>query len=305
MKTNQKILLFLIASSLVFGLFFSCEHVAAVADIGAQAASAAGVIDPTIAAGISQSAQAIGRAAEEFTPEQEYYIGRAVAANILTTYNVWNGNPALTAYLNRICLTIAINSPKPDIFIGYRVNILDTNEINAFATPGGHIFITRGLIDCAESEDALAGIIAHEIAHIQLQHGIISIRNNRRLQAAVATADSFAGVFSGMEIGELTRIFDGAVGELVNTLVVSGYSQRQEFDADATALSLMASAGYDPNALILMIRVLERNQERNRGFGRTHPTPAQRISNVQRSVNQYQVTDTRSHREDRFRAAVR
>ena len=305
MKKNNKVLLFLIALSLVFGLIFSCEHISKAADIGAQVAGATGVIDPNLAAGISQSAQAIGRAAEEFTPEQEYYIGRAVAANILTTYSVWNGNPALTAYLNRICLTIAINSSKPDIFIGYRVNILDTNEINAFATPGGHIFITRGLIACAESEDALAGIIAHEIAHIQLQHGILAIRNNRRLQAAVATADSFAGVFTGMEIGELTRIFDGAVGELVNTLVVSGYSQRQEYEADATALSLMAAAGYDPNALITMIRVLERNQERNAGFGRTHPTPAQRITNAQRTVGQYQVTDTSSHRVDRFRAAVR
>ena len=306
MKIKNKILVFLFILCLVSGLVFSCTSAAAVADVGAQVAGAFGVIDQNTATAISQSAQAIGRAAEEITPEQEYYIGRAVAANILTTYRVWNGNPSLTAYLNQICMAIAINSPRPDLFNGYRVNILDTDEINAFATPGGHILITRGLIACADSEDALAGIIAHEIAHIQLQHGIRSIRNSRITQALLVTGVSAGGAAAGMDVAELTDIFNESVGEIVTTLVNSGYSQSQEFEADANALSLMASAGYDPQALISMLRVLEGNQQdRSRGFGRTHPTPAQRISNAQRTVNQYQVADTRSHRADRFRVAVR
>ena len=184
-KTNI-ILIILTASACVFT---SCQILAA----AAQAAGASGVINQNTADAISQSARAIGTAAEEITPEQEYYIGRAVAANILSTYKLWNGNAALTAYLNNICMAIAINSPRPYIFNGYRLAILDSNEINAFATSGGHIFVTRGLINAAKSEDALAGVIAHEIAHIQLKHGIKAIKNSRITQAILVTGTSAAG----------------------------------------------------------------------------------------------------------------
>jgi predicted Zn-dependent protease len=290
---------------LIFGLLFACTTMTDIIDTGAQVAGATGVIDSNTASGISQSAQAIGRAAEEITPEQEYYIGRAVAANILTTYRVYNGNPALTAYLNRICMAIVINSPRPDIYNGYHVNILDTNEINGFATPGGHIFITRGLIACAESEDALAGVIAHEIAHIQLQHSIKAIRNSRITQALMITGLSAGGAAAGMDVRELTDVFNQSVGEIVNTMVNSGYSRDQEFEADATALSLMASAGYDPQSLLTMLRALQRNQQgQTAGFGRTHPTPAQRITNAERTVGQYSVPDTKSYRQNRFSATA-
>ena len=290
----------------VLGLLYSCETTAAVVDVGAQVAGAFGVIDSNTADAISQSAQAIGRAAEEITPEQEYYIGRAVGANILSSYRVWNGNQALTAYLNRICGALIVTSPRPDIYNGYHVNILDTNEINAFATSGGHIFVTRGLIACADSEDALAGVLAHEISHIQLQHGIKSIRNSRITQAVIITGTSAAGAAAGMDVKQLTDVFNESVGEIVTTMVNNGYSQTQEFEADSTALSLMASAGYDPNGLLSMLRVLQRNQtDTTRGFGKTHPTPAQRITNVEKTINQYQVRDTRSYRQDRYRTAVR
>jgi predicted Zn-dependent protease len=243
----------------------------------------------------------VGRAAEEITPEQEYYIGRAVGANILVAYKIYNGKPALTAYLNRICNAITINSPQPILYNGYHVNILDTDEINAFATSGGHIFLTRGLIACADSEDALAGVIAHEIAHIQLQHGIKAIKNSRITQALIVTGTSAVGAYTGMDVVELTSVFNETVGEIVTTMINSGYSQTQEFEADATALSLMAAAGYDPQGLLAMLRVLEQNQrDTTSGFGKTHPSPTQRISNAQKTVGQYQVTDTRSYRQARF-----
>ena len=282
-----------------------CGTAAAIADIGAQAASAAGVISQNTADAISQSARAIGTAAEEITPEQEYYIGRAVAANILTGYNIWNGNPALTLYLNQICSAITINSPRPDVFAGYHAAILDSQEINAFATSGGHILITRGLINAARSEDALAAVIAHEIAHIQLQHGIKSIRNSRFLNAVLVTGVSAAGAATGMDVSQLTSAFNESVGEIVQTMVNNGYSQAQEFEADNTAMSLLADAGYNPSGLIDMLNVLAAVQVSGSGFGKTHPTPAQRITNAERSVRNYTVTDTSSLRTARFITATR
>ena len=301
MKNGINILL--IITVVIASAAVSCQHIMAAVEYGAQAAGAAGVLDQNAADAISVSSRAIGSAAEEITPEQEYYIGRAVAANILSNYRILNGSPAMTAYLNRICAAITINSPRPDVFNGYHVAILDSNEINAFATSGGHIFVTRGLINAAKSEDALAGVIAHEIAHIQLQHSIRAIRTSRITQALMVTGVSTAGAAAGMSVNELTDVFNESVGEIVSTLVSNGYSQNQEFEADNTALRLLASAGYSPSGLIDMLRELRSVQTGSVGFGKTHPTPAQRITNAQKTVGNYRVTDTRSYRQSRFTLA--
>jgi predicted Zn-dependent protease len=300
MKT--KIIIIIIVTALCLA-FFSCNTMAKVADVGAQVAGQTGVIDKNTANAISQSSRAIGSAAEQITPEQEYYIGRAVGANILSSYRIWNGNSAQTAYLNRICNAIVINSPRPDIFNGYHVAILDSNEINAFATSGGHIFVTRGLIAAAKSEDALAGVIAHEIAHIQLQHSIKAIRTSRITNALLITGTSAAGAATGYNVKELTDVLNESVGEIVNTMVNNGYSQQQEFEADNYALSLLASAKYSPSGLVDMLKELSSIQSRQAGgFNKTHPTPAQRISNAEKSVGKYKVADTRAVRQGRFNA---
>ncbi|MDR2575574.1 MAG: M48 family metalloprotease [Treponema sp.] len=275
---------------------------AAVVSVGAQAAGAAGVIDKNTANAVSNSSKAVANAAEDITPEQEYYIGRAVAANILKTYSLWRGSPALTAYVNRICGAIVINSPRPEIYNGYHVAILDSNEINAFATSGGHIFITRGLLGSAKSEDALAGVIAHEIAHIQLQHSIKAIKTSRITQALMVTGASAAGAVSGYDVNEMTSIFNETVGDIVGTLVNNGYSQVQEFDADARALSLLASAGYNPGGLIDMLRELEKTQKgHSGGFNKTHPSPDKRLAAAEKVLaKQPKVTDTSSYRRARF-----
>ncbi|MCL2802012.1 MAG: M48 family metalloprotease [Treponema sp.] len=302
MKTKLSILI--IAIVLLTGVIVSCETMMALTDIGAQVAAATGQIDQNVADAISQSARAIGTAAEEITPEQEYYIGRAVAANILGSYRLWTGNAALTTYLNNICTAITINSPRPDVFNGYRVAILDSNEINAFATSGGHIFLTRGIIAASRSEDALASVIAHEVAHIQLQHSIKSIKNSRITQAILVTGTAAAGAYTGMDVNQLTNVFNESVGEIVLTLVNNGYSREQEFEADNTAMALLASAGYRPSALVEMLRALSTVQTSGSGFGRTHPTPAQRITNAERTVARFNVADNSSHRQARFVAAT-
>ena len=298
MKKN--IIYFLFFSAVILS-FLTCETVEGVAR-GAGDRISPGALDI-----ISQFATA----AEEIEPEQEYFIGRAVAANILSTYRVYNGNPGLTAYLNRICAAITVNSPRPYLYRGYYVNILDTNEINAFATPGGHIFLTRGLIDQADSEDALAGVIAHEVAHIQLQHGIKSIRNSRWTQAWTSTASAAASALGYTpptyitSTVELLETFDISIDEIVTTMITNGYSREQEFEADSMALMLMAAAGYDPQGLISMLRALERaSNYSGRGFSSTHPTPANRISNAQSLINQYRVADTRQYRTARFTAVT-
>jgi len=296
MKARFNLLLFVLIISICVSS--SCQTIA----VAAEVAKTTGLIDKNTADAIGQTAKAIGSAAEEINPEQEYYIGRAVAANILTSYKIWNGNPALTSYLNNICAAITINSARPNIFNGYHVAILDSNEINAFATSGGHILVTRGLINAASTEDALASVIAHEIAHIQLKHGIKAIKNSRVTQAILITGASAAGAATGMNVNQLTDVLNESVGEIVQTLVNSGYSQTQEFEADNTAMSLLADAGYSPAGLIEMLKALSSVQKAGSGFGKTHPTPAQRISNAEKTIKNYNTADSSALRRMRFTA---
>jgi predicted Zn-dependent protease len=211
----------------------------------------------------------------------------------------------MLAYVNKICNTLVINSPRPEIFNGYHVNILDSDEINAFATSGGHIFITRGLIESTTSEDTLAAVIAHEVSHIQLQHGLKAIKNSRITQALLITGTSAAGAAGNSTISDLVNVFGDSINEVVTTMITNGYSRTQEYEADSIAMSLMDLAGYEPSSLVDMLKTLEKTQSSHPGgFNKTHPSPTDRITNAQKTVGNYNVPDTRSYRASRY-AAVR
>ena len=219
----------------------------------------------------------------EMTLEDEYFLGRAVAAEILRTFRPYTSNPALTAYLNKICLAITINSPKPTLFSGYWVEILDTDEIYAFATPGGHIFISRGLIDIVPSEDALAAVIAHEVAHIQLRH-MASIMAEEHLVQELRAVSQRAAIIAGRHLTEQERtaLFQASLTASISTLFRHGYSREQEFEADQKARILLINAGYNPAALEEILGILDQRHSPG-NLSRTHPSPAMRIANL-RSV---------------------
>jgi predicted Zn-dependent protease len=299
----KKRIIYVIIAILLSVMVINCMTV----DTLAQAAAEADIIDQGTANMISLSAAAFSSAAERSTPEQEYYIGRAVAANILTNYKLWNNDPELTGYLNLICGAIVINSPQPHNFNGYHVAILDSNEINAFTTSGGHIFLTRGLINLAKTEDALAAVIAHEVAHNQLRHSIKSIKTSRVTQALLVTVTAGAGNAMGMDINEMTDILNESVGEIVQTMVNNGYSKEQEYEADIAAMSFLAAAGYQPSALIDMLNELKAVHKSTSGFNKTHPAPIQRIYFAEKMIKRYEVevADIGFSRQERFNEALK
>ncbi|MDR2731073.1 MAG: M48 family metalloprotease, partial [Treponema sp.] len=213
-------------------------------------------------------------------------------------------NPELTAYLNLICGTIVINSPEPHIYNGYHVAILDSDEINAFTTSGGHIFLTRGLINIAKTEDALAAVVAHEVAHNQLRHSIKSIKTSRITQAFLLTATAGAGIITGMDVNEFVDILNESVGEILQTMVNSGYSKEQEYDADLAAMCFMSAAGYQPSGLLDMLGELKDVHTIGAGLNKTHPAPMQRIYFAKRALDRYNVADTTVSRQERFREAL-
>jgi predicted Zn-dependent protease len=238
----------------------------------------------------------------EPTLEDAYYLGRAVAANIFAVYRPYTQNPGLTRYVNRICQTLVINSSQPVAFRGYYVIILDSPEYNAFASPGGHIFLTRRLVEAATSEDVLAAVIAHELAHIILKHGLGMISDMGLSSEMAAVAERAADFSGNSPAAQRLMIFRGSVTSIIDTMMKNGYSQPQEFAADREAMAILAASGYDPGALVDMLRILQRAQRTQRGgFNATHPTPEQRIANVEGVARQYRIQDTRSYRVPRFR----
>jgi predicted Zn-dependent protease len=258
-----------------------------------------GINDP-----FSEMDRALSALENDISPEDEYYMGRAVGANILELYRPYAGNHDLSVYLNLICRSLALHAAGPAPFNGYHVMILDSPEPNAFATPGGHIFISLGLVEAAASEDMLAAVIAHEMAHIQLKHGIEMIRDNRLIRDLRELADRSGEIAfrnAGLEVRRL--FFVDAVKEIVDAMTINGFSQQQEFEADSLAVSLLASAGYEPSSLMDILYVLEKIPAgRSGGILKTHPPALLRISNVERALRKYPVHDTRSFRSARFNA---
>jgi predicted Zn-dependent protease len=262
------------------GLLFSCSSMDT-EQLGALIGSTAGVLldNEDAGAAIGKAATASIKAGEGFTPEQEYYVGRAVAATILQSYKIYD-SPVFESYLNEIALALAINSPVPDIYNGYHVVILDTDEINAFATSGGHILVTRGLLTAAESEDALAAVLAHELSHIQLGHSVKAIKSSRIIDALTTGADA-ALAAANVSLTDTVSALGDSVNDIVSTMATKGYSQFQEYDADKNALALMTGAGYDPHAMSDMLLLLQKQETgKDGGFVSTHPSPQDRLKQV-------------------------
>jgi predicted Zn-dependent protease len=289
----------------IFGLIFGFPQFA-MAQPGTDTSTAPGspvLNSRDLSAGALSTMDAALAPDEEFTPIDEYYLGRAVAANILTVYRLYTQNPELTRYLNLICQTIVINSPRSGLYNGYHVGILDSPEYNAFASPGGHIFITRGLVEAASSEDMLAAIIAHEIAHIILRHGIGTVDDMRLSNTLASIADwAFETASPANPTAARVASIRNSVNQITDTMMKYGYSRPQEFEADNEAITLLAASGYNPNALVEMLRILQQSQASQRGgFAVTHPSPAERIANAENTSRRYRAQDSGSYRVQRFR----
>jgi len=220
------------------------------------------------------------KAARPISEEEEYYVGRAVAARILSTYPLLK-NKKLTDYVNTIGMVLAFQSEKPYTHGGYHFAILDTDEMNAFACPGGIIFITKGMLKATSNEEELAAVLAHEIAHINHRDGISSIKKSRWTEAVTIIGSKAAENYGPKELSKLTSIFEGSIDDIVKTLVVNGYGKSQEYSADKTALSFLAKSGYNTAALgDFLDRQAKSGKASEGGIMKTHPGISDRIDNI-------------------------
>jgi len=236
--------------------------------------------DPNTPEGkLARGANRLRKSAQDLDPSEEHYIGRTVAAQILAMpqYRLAD-DAAMNAYVTRVGLGVAMsNDGVRQTFLGYRFAVLATDEVNALACPGGTIFVTRGLLQKATSEDEVAAILAHEIAHVSLRHGLSQIKKSNLAQAFqyLGSGALQAAGANSQELQELAKVFDDSVKDVVGALITSGYSREAESEADQAGRSFLEGAGYDPQALT---RVLARMQDSggHGGMFATHPAPSVR-----------------------------
>lgn len=300
LETTGRALLGLGVAAPLSGWLCGCQGMGDLAALGSNIAAGAGIISQNQADSITRSARAVERSAEDITPEQEYYIGRTIGAMILETYRPYD-NRRVNAYLNLMGQTLARMSDRPEIYNGYHFLALDSDDINALSAPGGFVFVTRGLLRCCRSEDAAAAVLAHEIGHVQMKHGLKAIQTSRITEAVAIIGVESAKSFSGADLASLTSVFEGAITDITKTLVNTGYGRGLEYEADAAAVTILKRVGYDPQGLADMLTVMRDRLVPGRAdFASTHPSPDDRLAKITDGIGSYREPSETAERRRRF-----
>lgn len=255
---------------------------------------------------VLKTAVALRNTFADISDEEEYYIGRSVSALILAKYPVYE-NEALTRYVNQVGCAVAAFSNRPETFAGYHFLVLDSAEINAFAAPGGFIFITKGLLAQCRDEEMLASVLAHEVGHVNGKHGLQAIKQSRLIDAFKTLGAQAAAKYSPAEVAQLTDLFQGALSDIAGQLIEKGYDRKLEYEADSYSVKFTKATGYNPNGLLDFLQALakETGKEGDKGMFRTHPTPDQRMEKVRLLISGLNsVPKKDSVRTQRFKKAM-
>lgn len=261
-------------------------------------------LDPKVIKSAEKVGQAFQKSAEDITPEQEYYIGRSVTANVLQKYPAFDREKA-NRYLNLVLQNLAQYSLRPETFGGYHALLLDSDQINAFGAPGGFILVTRGMLHCCSNETELAAVLAHEIAHVQYQHGLKAIKNDRLTSAFAVLGTEVASNYGSEDLQKLTTAFGGSITDITKTLINNGYSRDLEVQADQGAVDILKAAGYNPEGLVSMLQAMKKQlKPGGLDFAKTHPSPDARIRTVNAKIGKTQAVQEAPAMTARFHDAL-
>jgi len=222
--------------------------------------------------------------------DEEIAIGRQNHALAIKRYGLYD-DPELQQYVQKIGSQLAANSHRKNLI--FRFTVLDTNEINAFALPGGYIYITRGLMAYLSNEAELAAVLGHEIGHVTARHSV------RQQSAATATGLLAAVLASQAGFGGAGDLFNS-----IGTALVRGYGREHELESDRLGAEYIARTGYDPLAMLEVIRVLKNQEVYDKqlaksegreprayhGVFATHPDNDKRLQEVVMRAQQLQKT---------------
>ncbi len=211
-----------------------------------------------------------------FSVEQDIEIGRQSAAEAERQLPILR-DPSLERYLNALVRTLAAKAPGARY--PYRARPVNSEEINAFTFPGGFLYVNRGLVEATRSESELAGVLAHEIAHVALRHGTHQASKAYAAQAGLG----ILGGLLGREGGSSHRIIEAIGGVGLNAVFLK-FSRNAEYEADLVGARILHRSGYDPATMADFFDLLREQRDRDPGrleqFFSSHPAPADRASRL-------------------------
>ena len=235
---------------------------------------------------------------------QEIKIGRAEDPKVRKEYGAYD-HEALQQYVNEVGQKLARNSHRPNL--EYHFLVVDSPEVNAFALPGGYVYITRGILAYLNSEAELAAVLGHEIGHVTARHSVQQISAATAAQVGASILQIFVPQMSG-------GLGDTALNLLGNALL-SGYGREHELEADRLGSEYLARTGYDPQAMVKVVGVLK-NQElfdaeiakqegreprSYHGLFASHPDNDTRLQQVVGEAARFKLATTRTARDDFLR----
>lgn len=232
----------------------------------------------------------------DYDIKKDVEIGRQNAAEVERQFPILRDSQA-ERYIDNIGNRLVNGIPREFQHreFRYQFKIVNSRDINAFALPAGYMYINRGMIEAAKSEGEMAGVMAHEMAHVALRHGT----------AGASKQNDF-----GTQLGTIGLILGGAIlggqtGAQIGGLIVQGwqtkYSREFETQADILGSHIMANAGYDPRDLANMFRTIERQSGGNRApeFLSSHPNPSRRYETINREAELLRVNPSRATQDTR------
>jgi hypothetical protein len=237
-----------------------------------------------------------------YSLDKDVELGRQAAQEVERKLPLLDDN-SIQSYIERVGRRLAESIPPeyqhPQFRYSYKV--VDVKEVNAFALPGGFTYVNRGLIETAENEAQLAGVIAHEISHVALRHGTAQMAKAQKYQAGSVAAQILGAVIGG-GAGQVV----GGLGQLGIGAAFLRFSREYERQADTLGAQIMANAGYDPRELANMFRILERQGGKGGPeWMSDHPNPGNRYEAINKEADMLRVSDPIRNTNDFQRVQAR
>jgi predicted Zn-dependent protease len=229
-----------------------------------------------------------------FSPEQDIELGEASAEEIRRQLVVLQ-DERTEAYVQRLGERLAAKAPG--YRFPYKFVVVASPEVNAFALPGGYVFVNEGAIKASRSEGELAGVLAHEIAHVSLRHGTTQASRAYLARTGLNLINALTVALQG-DVGRLASVVSGGGA---NKLFLKS-NREAEAQADAEGARLLAAAGYDPREMAgFFERLEERDGDRVREESGDHPDPASRVAAINNVVVELNVPAVRARESEEFR----
>ncbi|HUQ48850.1 MAG TPA: M48 family metallopeptidase [Gemmatimonadaceae bacterium] len=206
----------------------------------------------------------------EVSPEQEAQMGEQTAREIEAQLPIVN-DAYINSYINELGDTIAGRTSRSDL--QWHFYIVNSHQVNAFALPGGFIYVNRGIIESADRVDELAGVLGHEIGHVVLRHSVKQMQQQQKLGAAATLACTLTNICES-QIGQAAINIGGSA-------LVSRYSRKDELEADSAAIENVLNVNIDPEGIPALFEVLMEQRKTQPtivdGWFSTHPLEESRI----------------------------